>query len=140
MGGHWKRVEPMFAAKGEVNPYSGPKDQADVDQFQRNRNEVVARAIDVGINYIDACTAAEVLTYSKALRAIGKRDKVNLEEWLKATIEACKFQKDTGLVGLGALYGMPATLVGPILYYTKGLFAKAGVAEGDTIALPAGFR
>lgn len=55
-------------------------------------------------------------------------DKVNLDDWLKATIGACRFQKDTGLVGVGALYGMPATLVGTILYYNKGLFDAAGVA------------
>ena len=57
-----------------------------------------------------------------------EQDKVNLEEWLKATIEACKFQKETGLVGVGNLYGMPATLVGTILYYNKDLFDAAGVA------------
>jgi multiple sugar transport system substrate-binding protein len=57
-----------------------------------------------------------------------ERDKVNLEEWLKATIEACRFQKDGGLMGVGSLFGMPATLVGTILYYNKDLFDKAGVA------------
>jgi len=76
MGGHWKRVECMFPAKGEVNPYNGPKDEADMDPFMKNRAEVVAKCIDIGINYIDACTGSEVKTYAKALK--GRRDKVYL--------------------------------------------------------------
>ena len=42
---------------------------ADVNNpdFQRNRHEVVTRCIELGINYIDACTGAEIMAYSKAL-------------------------------------------------------------------------
>ena len=76
MGGHWKRVETMFRAKGVVNPYRGPQDPADMESFLKNRAEVVARCLDVGINYIDACTGTEVITYAKVLK--GRRDKVYL--------------------------------------------------------------
>jgi aryl-alcohol dehydrogenase-like predicted oxidoreductase len=42
----------------------------------KERYEVVNRCIDVGINYIDACTDGEVLRDSKALK--GRRDKMYL--------------------------------------------------------------
>jgi len=43
---------------------------------QQERNEIVSRAIDIGINYIDACTRGEVIRDAKALR--GRRDKMYL--------------------------------------------------------------
>jgi aryl-alcohol dehydrogenase-like predicted oxidoreductase len=43
---------------------------------QEERNEIVGRAIDVGINYIDACTKGEVVRDAKALK--GRRDKMYL--------------------------------------------------------------
>jgi aryl-alcohol dehydrogenase-like predicted oxidoreductase len=43
---------------------------------QAERNEIVSRAIDIGINYIDACTRGEVIRDSKALK--GRRDKMYL--------------------------------------------------------------
>jgi aryl-alcohol dehydrogenase-like predicted oxidoreductase len=43
---------------------------------QAERNDIVSRAIDVGINYIDACTRGEVIRDSKALK--GRRDKMYL--------------------------------------------------------------
>ncbi|MBL7223543.1 MAG: aldo/keto reductase [Candidatus Brocadiae bacterium] len=55
LGGHWKRI-----------PYRG-------DDFQKNRTETVAQCLDSGINYIDACCRAEVLAYTKAVKALGRR-------------------------------------------------------------------
>jgi aryl-alcohol dehydrogenase-like predicted oxidoreductase len=43
---------------------------------QEERNEIVSRAIDVGINYIDACWDSEVKRDAKALK--GRRDKMYL--------------------------------------------------------------
>lgn len=43
---------------------------------QQERNEIVSRAIDIGINYIDACTKGEVIRDAKALK--GRRDKMYL--------------------------------------------------------------
>jgi len=60
LGGHWKRVG-----------LKGP-------EFQRNRENVVAKCIDSGINYIDACWNSETVVYAKALKSLGKRDKVYL--------------------------------------------------------------
>lgn len=62
MGGHWKRVDKVLSATGKT--------------FEENCHEVVSRCIDVGINYIDACSWNEVKAYSKALE--GRRDKMHL--------------------------------------------------------------
>ena len=43
---------------------------------QQERTEIVSRAIDVGINYIDSCTKGEVIRDAKALK--GRRDKMYL--------------------------------------------------------------
>ncbi|MBN1420423.1 MAG: aldo/keto reductase [Planctomycetes bacterium] len=58
LGGHWKRVDVMG------------------QDFDENRREVVARCMDIGINYIDACCRGEVLAYTRALGA--NRSKVYL--------------------------------------------------------------
>ncbi len=58
LGGHWKRINVMK------------------QDFNKNRHDVVGRCIDVGINYIDACTIQEVKAYSRALK--GRRDKMYL--------------------------------------------------------------
>jgi aryl-alcohol dehydrogenase-like predicted oxidoreductase len=51
MGGHWKQM-----------PF--PHNSED---FKTNRREVMAAALDHGINYIDACSASEVAVYAEAL-------------------------------------------------------------------------
>ena len=43
---------------------------------QKERTEIVSRAIDIGINYIDACSKGEVIRDAKALE--GRRDKMYL--------------------------------------------------------------
>jgi len=60
LGGHWKRLG-----------LKGP-------EFEKNRADVVAKCVDSGFNYIDACWAGETVAYAKALKSIGKRDKVYL--------------------------------------------------------------
>lgn len=74
LGGHWKRLGVM------LNGLSGQKGAWDGDlnnpNFTRNRSDVVSHCIDVGINYIDACTSREVLAYGKVLQ--GRRDKMYL--------------------------------------------------------------
>lgn len=74
LGGHWKRVNNMVPGlfQGD-NWLSLDLNSAD---FHRNRYEVVTRCIERGINYIDACTHAEIVSYSKALK--GRRDKMHL--------------------------------------------------------------
>lgn len=74
LGGHWKRVNAMvpgiFQGQSWLSANLGNSD------FQQNRHDVVTRCIERGINYIDACTGAEIQAYSKALE--GRRDKMHL--------------------------------------------------------------
>ena len=87
MGGHWKRI---------AHPHGS-------EQFKTNRREVMAAALDHGINYIDACCAAEVLTYAEALGP--KRDRIHFGfDWLlgrdpaqAGSLEKMKQQLDDGL-------------------------------------------
>jgi len=57
-GGHWKRVNVMK------------------QDFDKNRYEVMSRCMEVGMNYVDACSRGEFVAYSKALK--GRRDKMYL--------------------------------------------------------------
>ncbi len=77
LGGHWKRLGPVLG-----RPFTGSGyDDEDFDNilcpdFRKNRDDVVSRAIDLGVNYVDACAPAEVLAYAQVLQ--GRRDKVYL--------------------------------------------------------------
>ena len=72
LGGHWKR---LHAAHPEVRR---GQDWFDCDlndpAFKKNRYEVVSRCIEVGINYVDACSGDEILAYAEALK--GRREKM----------------------------------------------------------------
>ena len=74
LGGHWKRIDTVVPAMRNSPGWMGGN--LEDPAFQKNRYEVVSRCIEVGINYIDACSGAEVLAYSKALE--GRRDKMHL--------------------------------------------------------------
>jgi len=74
LGGHWKRVDTVVSGMSKGNAW-GNVDLAN-PEFQKNRAEVVSRAIERGMNYIDACTGGEVMAYAKALQ--GRRDKMYL--------------------------------------------------------------
>lgn len=77
MGGHWKRVgihlKGNFTGEGYLK-----NDMASLNHpgFLQNRHAVVSRAIEAGINYIDACSGPEVMAYSTVLK--GRRHKVYL--------------------------------------------------------------
>jgi aryl-alcohol dehydrogenase-like predicted oxidoreductase len=74
LGGHWKRVNKMVPGVFEGNSWLSA--DLDNDGFKKNRRDVVTRCIERGINYIDACTMQEVVTYARALR--GRRDAMYL--------------------------------------------------------------
>jgi len=75
MGGHWKRVATMLGGGFSGDGYS-QADNVNVNNpaFLKNRDEVITRCLQSGINYIDACAGPEVLAYSKVLK--GRRDKI----------------------------------------------------------------
>jgi aryl-alcohol dehydrogenase-like predicted oxidoreductase len=72
LGGHWKRVAE---ATGQPIPgVSLPKTEAAMKALKKNRYDVMTRCMESGINYVDACTEAEISVYGPALK--GRRDKM----------------------------------------------------------------
>jgi aryl-alcohol dehydrogenase-like predicted oxidoreductase len=74
MGGHWKRMEIELGkdktpARYSDSDFSYPK----IPGFMQSRDRVLAHCIDVGINYLDAMAAPEVVAYGQLLK--GRRDK-----------------------------------------------------------------
>jgi aryl-alcohol dehydrogenase-like predicted oxidoreductase len=97
MGGHWKRIETMTP---DVLKQGGGWLGADINSphFEKNRYDVVTRCIERGMNYIDACTAEEVLAYSKALK--GRREKMHLGfSWYQEEMRNDGFRTKEKLLG-----------------------------------------
>jgi len=65
LGGHWKRLAANAA------PWDLPETDR-MDPFLRNRTEVMDKCQELGINYVDACSSGEILTYARVLR--GRRE------------------------------------------------------------------
>jgi predicted aldo/keto reductase-like oxidoreductase len=76
LGGHWKRIDKVIGATQAINPYEGPSRDADMGPFLKNRQEVVDRCIEHGINCIDFAGNAEPETYCKVLE--GRREQMYL--------------------------------------------------------------
>ena len=77
LGGHWKGLGAVLGRPFQGSGY----DAADFENIQApdfiaNRHEVVSRAIELGVNYVDACSPPEVLAYSRALE--GRREAMYL--------------------------------------------------------------
>jgi len=74
LGGHWKRIDTVVPSCKRGRGWLSFN--IDDPAFQKNRYDVVSKCIEVGINYIDACTMQEVIAYARALK--GRRDKMYL--------------------------------------------------------------
>ncbi len=102
LGGHWKRIDTVVDEVDKGNAWGMVN--LGKPGFQKNRSEVVSRCIERGMNYIDACTAGEVLAYSAALK--GRRDKMHLgfswaeEEVRNSECRTCERLKQTFDKGL----------------------------------------
>jgi aryl-alcohol dehydrogenase-like predicted oxidoreductase len=96
LGGHWKRVDVMVPKAFEGGDWlSAGLDNPD---FKKNRYDVVTRCIESGINYIDACTSEEVLTYAEALR--GRREAMYLGcSWFQEEMRNGDFRTTKSLLG-----------------------------------------
>ncbi|MCX7015730.1 MAG: aldo/keto reductase [Candidatus Sumerlaeota bacterium] len=90
VGGHWKRLDVV--APGVFPGSSYLKANLDDPSFQKNRRDVLTRAMERGINYVDACAYPEIKAYSKALE--GRRDQMHLG-WSYYEHEARKEQYRT---------------------------------------------
>ncbi len=69
LGGHFKGVAEITGQK--VKAYTRSQDAAANAALDKNRDAVLGRCMEVGINLVDACTAGEVETYGQLLQ--GKR-------------------------------------------------------------------
>jgi hypothetical protein len=77
LGGHWKRMEidlpkSVLPARYDDSDFSYPSRPG----FLQSRDRVMSHCIDVGINYLDAMSGAEVMAYAQLLK--GRRDKFYL--------------------------------------------------------------
>lgn len=92
LGGHWKRLRVPGHNLPDVVM---PKEPADVEALLGNRSEVVTRCLELGINYVDSCTEAEVVMYGRALK--GRRDQMYMgfDMWPACPREAkyCKAEE-----------------------------------------------
>lgn len=70
LGGHWKRIDKVVQVKGRITPYTSPMDAGDLEGFLKNRDQIVSRCMEVGINCIDFAGDSEAEVYCKVL---GKR-------------------------------------------------------------------
>ncbi len=94
IGGHWKRIP--------FKPSS--------DEFRKNRRDVMYACLDRGINYVDACSADEVMVYAEAVK--GRREEVFMGfDWtmardpeLAGSVERLKQGLDEGLRKSGLDY------------------------------------
>ncbi len=109
LGGHWKRLNTVVKGLFQGGNWLGS--DFNNPEFIKNRTEVVSRCIERGINYIDACTGAEVCAYAKALK--GRRGKMYLGySWYEHEVrfpqwrsfEKLKESLDSGLRAAGLDY------------------------------------
>ncbi len=75
LGGHWKRVSTVVPGIGTATGFS-PEDRKNIynQTFLKNWYEILTRCMEVGMNYVDACSPQEILAYSQVLK--GRRDKM----------------------------------------------------------------
>ncbi len=76
LGGHWKRVDKVIQLGGAMDPYRGSSNSADMEALRKNRDDVVRRCVEVGINCIDFAGDAEPEMYCSVLK--DRRDKFYL--------------------------------------------------------------
>jgi predicted aldo/keto reductase-like oxidoreductase len=96
LGGHWKRVDKMVPGVFETKKWLSAK--LDMEGFVKNRRDLVTRCIERGINYIDACTWQEVVTYARALE--GRRDDMYLGfSWYQEEMRKEAFRTSKALLG-----------------------------------------
>jgi len=94
IGGHWKRIP--------FKPGS--------DDFRKNRRDVINACLDRGINYVDACSAGEVMVYAEAAR--DRREEIYMGfDWTMArdpeiagSLDRMKQGLDEGLKKSGLSY------------------------------------
>ncbi|MBM3476450.1 MAG: hypothetical protein FJX75_24525, partial [Armatimonadetes bacterium] len=75
LGGHWRTRE----GARYWGDFPGDVPPPDV---QRDREDVVGRAIDLGVNYVDITTPAEATVYGTVLKALGERMYIGYSDYI----------------------------------------------------------
>jgi len=94
LGGHWKRIDKALGSDNGAKNWLA----ANIDDpaFQKNRYDVISKCMEVGINWIDACTTQEVKAYSRAIK--GRRDKMYLAcSWYQNEMRNAKNRTEAAL-------------------------------------------
>jgi aryl-alcohol dehydrogenase-like predicted oxidoreductase len=87
LGGHCKQIAKVLPPGINTKGIWGV--HIDEPSFQKNRLDIVSRMIEVGMNWIDACTVEEVKAHSRALK--GRRDKMHLAcSWYEREMRSIK--------------------------------------------------
>jgi aryl-alcohol dehydrogenase-like predicted oxidoreductase len=95
MGGHWKRIDKMIPPGTTGKAIFGGNLEG--PDFQKNRYDVISKCMEVGINWIDACTCDEVKAYSRAIQ--GRRDKMYLAcSWYEREMRNGKHRTEKALL------------------------------------------
>jgi multiple sugar transport system substrate-binding protein len=124
----------MFAAYKEVNPnVNATVQSAPGEEFWARQEARLAAGNPPDMSIGDPGYFGRYAHkgYYLALEPFIERDQVNLDEWFETTVNDCRYDNTTGIVGQGTLFGMPATYVGTVLYYNKDLMDAAGQAYPD---------
>ena len=94
MGGHFKRINQIIGG-APIDAYSTDVGRPD---FAQNRYDVITRAIERGINYVDGCSTDEVHAYANAVK--GRRDKMYLGcSWYEREARFPQFRTAKALLG-----------------------------------------
>ena len=97
LGGHWKRINEVVPGCYDGGHWLS----ADLKNkgFRKNRHDVISRCIARGINYVDACTYQEIMTYARALK--GRRDKMFMGfSWYQHEMRREKYRDSEKLLGV----------------------------------------
>ena len=87
LGGHCKQIAKVLPPGINTKGIWGV--HVDEPSFLKNRQDVISRMIDVGMNWIDACTIEEVKIHNRALK--GRRDKMYLAcSWYEREMRSAK--------------------------------------------------
>lgn len=127
-------LDAMFAAFKEENPNINAVVQAapDAEFWQRQEARLAAgNPADLSIGDPGYFGRYAHKGYYLDLASYIEKDQINLEDWFEVTVNDCRYDSATGIVGQGVLYGMPATYVGTVLYFNKDLLDAAGQPYPD---------
>jgi multiple sugar transport system substrate-binding protein len=129
-----KALDAMFAAYMEQNPNVKVKlESAPWEEFWSRQEARLAAGNPSDLSIGDPGYFGRFAHkgYYQDLEPLVETAALNLDDWFEVTVNDSRYDKSTGVVGQGVLFGMPATYVALILYYNKDMFDAAGAAYPD---------